>query len=419
MASRGLRKAARDAIVVAALAVATVQTLRRWCGDRYVVPSDSMQPVLYGDEVHGDVVYVDKLARAETCRVHDLVVVAHPDGNGKQMVKRIAARGDDVPGGCWIQLLDGDVWIGEGKLDHQLVRQTKDPIDARSLQVPWAWWPGPAAAEGGLDLSAATAADGAWRVPPVVRIADEARSSCRSEARRERRRRSPALPAGCIGTARPVDASFIDALGERGGSGHDVLVRDCGMELEVDGACELLCSLDAAAHTLTFHVDLHRGSVALWCNGVDVAAAAWAPVAAGRHRIEFGRLDDRYYLVVDDRRDALMLEPRREAWPVDDPVPSVGPRTYLHVGVVGEQPLRVLGVRVFHDVFAWREKVVGLNGDPGQWPRFVPPGTWFLLGDNAFDSRDSRAFGARPMSSFLGKPRFVIGPWPRTRWLAP
>jgi signal peptidase I len=49
----------RDALVVAAVAVVAVQALRRFGGDRYVVPSDSMQPVLNGDSLHGDVVFVD------------------------------------------------------------------------------------------------------------------------------------------------------------------------------------------------------------------------------------------------------------------------------------------------------------------------------------------------------------------------
>ena len=57
----------RDALIVAAVAVLTVQGLRRWYGDRYLVPSDSMQPVLYGDPIDGDVVFVYKLADASSC----------------------------------------------------------------------------------------------------------------------------------------------------------------------------------------------------------------------------------------------------------------------------------------------------------------------------------------------------------------
>ena len=41
----------RDALVVAVISALTVQGMRKWVGDRYLVPSDSMQPVLYGDPV--------------------------------------------------------------------------------------------------------------------------------------------------------------------------------------------------------------------------------------------------------------------------------------------------------------------------------------------------------------------------------
>ena len=56
---RALAAVVRDALVVAVIAVLVVQAMRRWCGDRYAVPSDSMQPVLNGDDRHGDVVFVD------------------------------------------------------------------------------------------------------------------------------------------------------------------------------------------------------------------------------------------------------------------------------------------------------------------------------------------------------------------------
>ena len=80
-----------------------------------------------------------------------------------------------------------------------------------------------------------------------------------------------------------------------------------------------------------------------------------------------------------------------------------------------DERLRLRRVQVFHDVFAWREPIVGKRGDVGQWPRFVPPGHWFLLGDSAFASSDSREFDAVSMATFLGVPRLVLGPWPRGR----
>ncbi len=406
----------RDALVVAAIAVVVVQVLRRCCGDRYVVPSDSMQPMLHGDEVHGDVVFVDKLASAADRRRHDLVVVEHPDKRGGQLVKRIAARGDDVEGGTWIDLRDGDVWLGD---PDRLQRECKDPIEAARMQVAWATLPADAVVGGHLQMDAARRDGAEWILSPVALVADEVRTVFAPDAGAERRRSGRVVPSGFVGTGRSVDASYVEVTGVRGGGGRDVGVRDCGMTVELAAPADLLCTIDARACALTFCLRLASGDVQLWCNGRNVATTslAWRPTASCR--VEFAFLDDRAYCLVDGRRDAMFIVPRDASWAQDNEPGPAGPRTWLHFGAVGERPARIRGLRVFRDVFVWRERIAGLPDDPGQWPRSVPPGTWFLLGDNPFDSRDSRHFGPRSTSTFLGRPRFVLGPWPRGRWLDP
>lgn len=404
----------RDALVVAVLAVLVVQALRRWVGDRYMVPSDSMEPMLHGDERNGDVVFVDKLARAEDCRPGDLVVVQHPEKSGRQLVKRIAARGDDMPGGCWIDLRDGDVWIGDAPDPRRHVRRQKDPLAARALQATWAAAPGKSARL--VDLAAAHE-QGGFVLPPFSASATEARAAYGEAARRERWHTQHVVPSGCIGTARAVDASFVEATGERGRTGNDVGVHDCSLRLDLAGPCEFLGTVDTPAQSITFHVDLATGRIALWCNGRQVAEHA-GPALQGAHRVEFGWLDDRAWFAVDDRRDTLFVVPRAADWPSDPPPEPIGTRTWLHVGAVGAA-MQFIAVAVLRDVYYEHEPIARLPGDPGSWPRLVPPGTWFLLGDNPFDSRDSRQFDARPVGDFIGRPRFVVGPWPRTRWLSP
>ncbi len=63
----------------------------------------------------------------------------------------------------------------------------------------------------------------------------------------------------------------------------------------------------------------------------------------------------------------------------------------------------------------WLIKRVHATADdlPGVGDPPVPPGTLFLTGDNASDSRDSRAFGPVPVRSVIGVVR--IRYWPSTR----
>jgi len=158
-------------------------------------------------------------------------------------------------------------------------------------------------------------------------------------------------------------------------------------------------------------------AVTLWRDGVDVQR--W-PLPAPRGLVEFGLLDDRAFLVCDGRRDALVVHARDPAW---NPPPSAlpnGPRALVWAAVAGEgAALDLAYIEVFRDAFAWRDPILGMPGQAGGWPRHVPAGQWFLLGDSAFDSHDSRHFGPVPAASFVGVPRGVLGPWSRARWVGP
>ena len=404
---------ARDALFVAFAAVATVQALRLRVGDRYLVPTGSMEPVLHGDPAHGDVVYVDKLADGAARRRHDLVVVAHPAEPGQLMVKRIAARGDD-PDACWLDVRQGDLWLGPDA--QRLQREQKDPLAARGMRATWAQAPGSPAAQQRLDLRACAPGTFALAGGAAVEVA---RTALRPAARQARRLRdgSP-LPDFAIGAARPVDASCIDATGAALRVGADVAVQDVGMALafaRLRG--DLLLSVETRGETLTWHVQPAAAAVTLWRDGVDVQR--W-PLPAPRGLVEFGLLDDRAFLVCDGRRDALVAHARDPAWnPPPGALPN-GPRALVWAAVAGDDAaLDLAYVEVFRDAFAWRDPILGMPGQAGGWPRHVPAGQWFLLGDSAFDSHDSRHFGPVPAASFVGVPRGVLGPWSRARWVGP
>ena len=403
---------ARDAMFVALAAVATVQSLRMFVGDRYLVPTGSMEPVLHGHADDGDVVFVDKLADGATMRRHDLAVVAHPSDPGQLLVKRIAARGDDADA-CWIDLRQGDVWLGPDA--QRLQREQKDPIAARGMRATWAASPGSPAARDGLDLRAA---DADLTLASLGSLTT-AQAQLRREARAARRQRDGApLPDGCIGTARPVDAGCVMVDGARSRVGGDVPVADAGMAVAFAALQgDLLLTIETRHEALTWRVQPAANKASLWRDGEPLREF---DLPAPRGLVEFGLLDDRVFLVADGRRDAMLVVPRESAWNPEPGQPSPGPRAMAWFGVAGDGArVQATYVEAFRDVHYWREPILGMPGQAGGWPRHVPAGEWFLLGDSAFDSHDSRHFGPVAEAAFAGVPRAALGPWPRARWVAP
>ncbi|MGC6488794.1 MAG: S26 family signal peptidase, partial [Planctomycetota bacterium] len=246
--------------------------------------------------------------------------------------------------------------------------------------------------------------------PMTARVAD-ARAAFRPAAHAARHDPGAArvLPRGAVGTRRSVDASFVDQLGERSLGGDDVAVVDCGAELRFEGwPATLLLSIDSSDAAVTFAWSPAADHLEVWLDGAVVSEQRDVLGRPWRGRVAYGRLDGRDFLLLDDQHSYAVEAPRAGTLP--------RPRTWLHVGAVGASPAALASLRVFRDVYAYREPVTSV-GEARPWPKFVRPGHWFLLGDNAFDSRDSRQFGDVPIESFLGAPVAVIGPWSRARRL--
>jgi hypothetical protein len=419
MLSAARKAMVRDAVLVAAIAVVTVLTLRRWLGDRYLVPTGSMEPLLHGDPEHGDVVFVDKRADRRQLGVGGLVVVRHPTEPGQQLVKRIAASGDDEL--CCIDIRDGDLWLGPDPQRMAIV--AKDPLAARHRQVPWAASDGPAAQQNRLDLRAARIDANGITLPSAGRP-DTVRASFRPAANVARHAQPAGVPGHHVGTARPVDAGFLDRRGAVRDLGSEHLVHDCSMNVRLAAlAGDVLATVDRRAASFTFHWRPQDGTVTLWCDGVDLTQAR-LPVVERPQEIEFGYLDGRLYLCIDGKPESLFVYRPEPVEPRPNEPRIRAGRTQLWLAVADpddgtSSTLVATRLAIAHDLFHWRQPIAGLPGQPGSWPRRVPAGHWFLLGDSAFDSRDSRHFGEVPMASFLGVPCCVLGPWPCTRWIHP
>jgi hypothetical protein len=398
----------RDALIVATVAVLTVQGLRRWYGDRYLVPSDSMQPVLYGDPVDGDVVFVYKLAKASSCQRGDYVVVEHPLRPGHQLVKRIAASGDEKGKTC-IDIRKGDVWLGDSP--QQMRREVKDPKHAMPRSVTWAVAGGGSEAVEGLDMRAVTG-DGPWLLPPAESSLANVRSAFRRRAHMARHQNTDdgILPPGFIGTSAPVNATFLDVTGRRSLTGDRMSVTDCGMEAEFSNRpAVVMASIDSTDFATTFVWNAKGNTLSVWLDGRTIHTAANVLAGEWQGKITFGRLDGRDFVMIDDDFTLPLQIPGKGMSPL--------PRTWLHVGVIGAAPASLSSVRVFRDVYSTRLEELSVG--ESRWPIRIEPGHWFLLGDNSFDSRDSRHIGAVATSAFLGVPTRVIGPWSRARVLTP
>ena len=73
----------------------------------------------------------------------------------------------------------------------------------------------------------------------------------------------------------------------------------------------------------------------------------------------------------------------------------------------------LLGVK--HDIY-----LQASGGQTQNIDLIVPPGRYFMMGDNRDDSDDSRTWGTTPLSSFIGKAEMVFFSWnpllKRVRW---
>ncbi|MBK9129578.1 MAG: signal peptidase I [Phycisphaerales bacterium] len=412
------------AIAAGAVALLVFHLLRTWVAERYLVPTESMEPTLHGDRERGDLVLVDKLGLVRSrapgaLRRFDLVVVKDPESAHEHLVKRVVSMGDEE-----LAILDGDLFVRRLGEAGPFVRIQKHPLEHRDMRMTFFAYPSSSPASkhtssrppsGGEDpseyLSFGAAEPGMIALPLG---AAEPAELLRPYERERRRRASGGGPRGwqappsALRTTSPIDVSFLNAEGRRiaVGRGFD---RDVGIEVTValddslTGVCfalELRERMSDLSYTRDGRCMFHGASgAALELRG--------PPLTGERVEFTFGHLDGRVFFAVGDQLVVLAESP-----PVTDE-PDDWPENVLHFGVAGAAgDAQVSGVRLFHDVY-YRPDAVAFAE-----PRYrVEPDSLFLLGDNSSYSVDSRRRGAFPVRGLAGRPLAVIGPWQRVRWL--
>ncbi len=385
----------------AGVALAVLLVLRTQVAQRYLIPSRSMEPTLHGDEKRGDIVLVDKsgLVRSHSpsaLRRFDIVVVhdsEKPDGD--PLVKRVGSMGNELlriaDGDIFVRSLDGTPWE----------RVQKDPIEHRDLRFTFFEQRAGIAPISPVAhyLDGVLGDDGAIELTAIAASAADALAMVAAA--------DPAVePSRLLRSRLPIDTSFIDAEGRRSSAGTRCS-NDIGVELDLE--------LTDACRGVVLALSLHEQVMALVCDrrGQIVWHQQEGDVQtecalAARVSLAFGYLDGRVFLEVDGKLVAMV------AWPL--PTHTISDRNAVRFAVLGdgkEASARATRVRLFHDVFYEAENRPGV----GLREYRVEPDQVFLLGDNTFDSRDSRLHGAYAAADVVGRPLAVIGPWRRIRWL--
>lgn len=394
--------------------------LRAHVAERYTIPSRSMEPTLHGDPHDGDRVLVDKTAfwssplwswHRRPLNRHDLVVLRNRhQRDGAHLVKRFIAQGP-----AELALREGDLFVREGE-QRTLERDVKHPLEqAGYRQTAFVVDPAARAAESGELLGQDAVEGDALVLAARPRDALVAQLSPQAQAARRAQRPPTQQLAGFLRTGAAIDTAFLDATGEllaiRRGE-----VRDVGLELELalDAGVESLLLVFEAVEV--YHALEYSAAGRLRCSVMGAPARDELVVPSlplGRTlQLAYGYLDGRLFVIADGVLIAwfehtVEFRSPRELQPGET---FARPEAnLLHLGVAGTGRVRIARVRGFHDVH-WQPRSESFRLEPGEL---------FVLGENSYDSSDSRDHPGDPfrIEDLVGRPIGVLAPGSRRRWL--
>jgi signal peptidase I len=358
--------------------------LRAFVGDLFLVDSGSMEPVLHGDPVEGDRVFV-RYERRPALRRFDLVVLERP-GERAPLVKRVVG----LPGES-IQLSGGDLYVGGRLLTEEERRAPWVPIfdTARHSLGDLFHFDRPRWSE----------SEGVWRI----------------DGRGAR---------GVFARLRPrLQDDYLLPDGRRVEGRNPV--NDAALELDVrlaESFGTLILRLSEEGDL--FWAELSRGSEghlrARLLRATRSSGGDTAPEVLGVSEFEY---DPRDWLRVrfSNRDNDLALDldlgPRtgalRHRYTRNSPTQRTPDGGMIHalprIEFGGDDlALELRRVQVERDT-TW----FNLGRFATSEPEVLGPDELFVLGDNSAESRDSREWGPIPLDSLIGTPRSIL--WPRSR----